>query len=64
MTSDDSNIYTVNVDGSHLTPVTHGGGDSSPDWGTHPLTKSHVHLTQRSRRSGQRGRSLARSPPK
>jgi TolB protein len=34
----DSNIYTVNADGTDLTQVTHGGGDSSPDWGTHPLT--------------------------
>jgi len=34
----DSNIYTVNADGSDLTQVTHGGADSSPDWGTHPLT--------------------------
>jgi TolB protein len=32
----DSNIYTVNVDGSGLTQVTHGGRDQSPDWGTRP----------------------------
>jgi hypothetical protein len=31
------NIYTVNVDGSGLTQVTHGGDDLFPDWGTHPL---------------------------
>lgn len=34
----DSNIYTVNADGTDLTRVTHGGADSSPDWGTHPLS--------------------------
>ena len=34
----DSNIYTVNADGTDLTQVTHGGADESPDWGTHPLT--------------------------
>jgi Tol biopolymer transport system component len=34
----DSNIYTVNADGTDLTQVTHGGADSSPDWGTHPLS--------------------------
>jgi TolB protein len=33
----DSNIYTVNADGTGLTQVTHGGADSAPDWGTHPL---------------------------
>ena len=33
----DSNIYTVNADGTDLTQVTHGGTDQSPDWGTHPL---------------------------
>jgi TolB protein len=33
----DSNIYTVNADGTNLTQLTHGGADSSPDWGTHPL---------------------------
>jgi TolB protein len=34
----DSNIYTINADGSGLTQVTHGGADSAPDWGTHPLS--------------------------
>jgi TolB protein len=34
----DSNIYTVNPDGTDLTQVTHGGTDQSPDWGTHPLS--------------------------
>jgi Tol biopolymer transport system component len=33
----DSNIYTVNADGTNLTQVTHGGRDQAPDWGTHPL---------------------------
>jgi Tol biopolymer transport system component len=32
----DSNIYTVNVNGTGLTQVTHGGRDQAPDWGTHP----------------------------
>jgi len=32
----DSNIYTVDVDGTGLTQVTHGGTDQQPDWGTHP----------------------------
>jgi Tol biopolymer transport system component len=31
-----NNIYTVNADGTDLTEVTHGGGESA-DWGTHPL---------------------------
>jgi TolB protein len=35
----DSNVYTVNADGTDLTQVTHGGADSSPDWGTHPLIR-------------------------
>jgi Tol biopolymer transport system component len=35
----DANIYTVNVDGSGLTQVTHTGGSQSPDWGTHPLAQ-------------------------
>jgi TolB protein len=34
----DSTIYTVNADGTDLNQVTHGGADSSPDWGTHPLS--------------------------
>jgi Tol biopolymer transport system component len=34
----DSNIYTVNVDGTGLTQVTHGARDQTPDWGTHPVT--------------------------
>jgi Tol biopolymer transport system component len=34
----DANIYTVNVDGTALTQVTHTGGSQSPDWGTHPLS--------------------------
>jgi Tol biopolymer transport system component len=29
-------IYTVNVDGSGLTQVTHAPGANTPDWGTHP----------------------------
>jgi TolB protein len=33
----DANVYTVNVDGGGLTQVTHGGGVSSLDWGTHAL---------------------------
>jgi Tol biopolymer transport system component len=33
----DANIYTVNVDGTELTQVTHTGGSNSPDWGVHPL---------------------------
>jgi TolB protein len=33
----DANIYTVNVDGTGLTQVTHAGGSQSPDWGTHPI---------------------------
>ena len=33
----DSNIYTVNSDGTNLTQVTDGGRDQAPDWGTHPL---------------------------
>jgi Tol biopolymer transport system component len=33
----DANIYTVNVDGTGLTQVTHTGGSNGPDWGTHPL---------------------------
>jgi hypothetical protein len=28
----------VNADGTHLTQITHGGTDQSPDWGTHPLS--------------------------
>jgi Tol biopolymer transport system component len=32
-----SNIYTVNADGSGLFRVTNTGGDSQPDWGPHPL---------------------------
>jgi Tol biopolymer transport system component len=32
-----SNIYTVNGDGSGLFQVTHSGGGSEADWGTHPL---------------------------
>jgi TolB protein len=35
----DSNIYTVNIDGTGLTQVTHGGRDQLPDWGTHLLAK-------------------------
>lgn len=34
----DGEIYTINVDGTGLTQVTHTGGSQSPDWGTHPLT--------------------------
>ena len=36
---EDGNIYTVNVDGSGLTQVTHTGGSQSPDWGVHPLAR-------------------------
>jgi TolB protein len=36
---DDSNIYAVNVDGTNLTQVTHGGRDQAADWGTHPLAR-------------------------
>jgi TolB protein len=32
-----TNIYTVNPDGSGLSQVTYSGGDDRPDWGTHPL---------------------------
>ena len=32
----DGAIYTVNADGSGLRQITHGPGDQSPDWGTHP----------------------------
>ncbi len=31
-----SNIYTVNADGSGLFRVTNTGGNSQPDWGRHP----------------------------
>jgi TolB protein len=34
----DGEIYTVNVDGTGLTQVTHAPGSGSPDWGTHPPT--------------------------
>jgi len=37
-TGEVENVYTVNVDGTGLTRVTHGGGtDGTPDWGTHAL---------------------------
>jgi Tol biopolymer transport system component len=32
----DGEIYTVNVDGTGLTQVTHAPGANTPDWGTHP----------------------------
>ena len=35
----DAAIYTVNVDGTGLTKVSSGGGDGTPDWGTHPLVR-------------------------
>jgi Tol biopolymer transport system component len=35
----DANIYTVNIDGSGLTQVTHTGGSQSPDWGVHSLAQ-------------------------
>jgi len=35
----DANIYTVNVDGTELTQVTHTGGSQSPDWGVHSLAR-------------------------
>jgi Tol biopolymer transport system component len=34
-----SNIYTVNPNGSGLTRVTRNPNDSQPNWGTHPITK-------------------------
>jgi Tol biopolymer transport system component len=34
----DGEIYTVNIDGTGLTQVTHAPGSGSPDWGTHPTT--------------------------
>jgi len=34
----EENIFTVNADGSGLAQVTHSGGASQPDWGTHPLS--------------------------
>ena len=35
----DANIYTVDVDGTGLTQVTHTGGSNGPDWGVHPLAQ-------------------------
>ena len=35
----DGEIYTVNIDGTGLTQVTHTGASQSPDWGTHPLAR-------------------------
>ena len=35
----DSNIYTVDADGTNPIQVTHGGRDHAPDWGTHPLAR-------------------------
>jgi Tol biopolymer transport system component len=35
-TDADGEIYTVNVNGTGLTQVTHAPGSQSPDWGTHP----------------------------
>lgn len=32
-----SNIYTVNADGSGLTRVTNSGGARDPEWGPHPI---------------------------
>jgi Tol biopolymer transport system component len=32
----DGEIYTVNLDGTGLTQVTHAPGSNFPDWGTHP----------------------------
>jgi WD40-like Beta Propeller Repeat len=34
----DGEIYTVNVDGTGLTQVTHAPGSGNADWGTHPPT--------------------------
>jgi Tol biopolymer transport system component len=34
----DGEIYTMNLDGTGFTQVTHTGGSQSPNWGTHPLT--------------------------
>jgi Tol biopolymer transport system component len=33
----DREVYTVNVDGTGLTQVTHAPGVDNVDWGTHPL---------------------------
>jgi Tol biopolymer transport system component len=33
----DTNIYSVDADGTDLTQVTHTGGSESPNWGVHPL---------------------------
>ena len=35
----DANIYTVNVDGTGLFQVTHGGASNGPDWGRKPLAR-------------------------
>ena len=35
----DGEIYTVDLDGTGLTQVTHLPGSQSPDWGTHPLAQ-------------------------
>jgi Tol biopolymer transport system component len=50
----DSNVYTVNADGSGLTHVTHGGADSAPDLGTRPLLR--YRSTHEQRHSSHRGR--------
>jgi Tol biopolymer transport system component len=34
----DGEIYTVNIDGTGLTQITHTGGANDPDWGVHPPT--------------------------
>jgi Tol biopolymer transport system component len=34
----DGEIYTVNIDGTGLTQITHTGGANDPDWGIHPPT--------------------------
>lgn len=35
----DAQVFTINLDGSGLTQITHGtGGAGSPDWGIHPPT--------------------------
>jgi TolB protein len=34
-----SNIYTVNTDGTALAQISHGGRDQAPDWGTHQLVR-------------------------
>jgi Tol biopolymer transport system component len=37
VSSGQSNLYTVNADGSDLVKITNTGDAGEPDWGTHPL---------------------------